>query len=235
LNDVVSYNQKHNEANGEESGDQDNLSRNYGVEGPSSDPAIEELRKRQIRNFLSILFLSQGVPMLLAGDECRRTQQGNNNPYLQDNEVSWFDWTLVQANADLVDFTRWLIDFRKRHPALRRREFFQGVPSQRGLLDIAWHGCKLNSPGFSDPNSRVLAFTIADPGNGEDVHTILNLEDTSLSFDLPTVTDRNWYRAADTVLPSPNTFTPAGNEVAITTATYWANPQPVVILVSKAR
>ena len=172
--------------------------------------------------------------MLLAGDECRRTQQGNNNPYLQDNAVSWFDWTLVHTNADLVNFTQWLIDFRKRHPALRRQEFFQGVPSQRGLLDIAWHGCQLISPGFSDPNSRVLAFTISDPGNGEDVHTILNMKDALLSFDLPNVTDRKWYRAADTFLPLPDTFTAAGKEVVISTATYWANPKSVVILVSKA-
>jgi isoamylase len=233
LNDVVSYNQKHNEANGEDSGDSVNISNNYGVEGPTNDPAIDALRKRQIRNFLSILFLSQGVPMLLAGDECRRTQQGNNNPYLQDNLMSWFDWTWVQTNSDLVDFTRWLIDFRKRHPALRRRTFFQGVPSQRGLLDISWHGCKLNSPGFSDPNSRVLAFTIADPADGEDVHAILNMDDTSLEFELPSVTGRHWYRAADTILAPPNTFAAAGNEVAITTETYWASPKSVVVLVSK--
>jgi isoamylase len=234
LNDVVSYNQKHNESNGEDSGDSDNISQNYGVEGPTNNPAIAALRKRQIQNFLSILFLSQGVPMLLAGDECRRTQQGNNNPYLQDNEVSWFDWTLVQTNADLVDFTRWLIDFRKRHPALRRRTFFQGVPSQRGLLDISWHGCKLNSPGFSDPSSRVLAFTIADPGDGEDVHVKLNMEDTSLDFELPSVTGRHWYRAADTILPPPNTFAAAGTEVIVTTVSYWASPKSVVVLVSKA-
>jgi len=233
LNDVVSYNQKHNEANGEDSGDNDNLSSNYGVEGPSNDPQIETLRKRQIRNFLSILFLSQGVPMLLAGDECRRTQQGNNNPYLQDNEVSWFDWTLVQANADLLGFTQWLIDFRKRHPALRRPDFFQGTPSQRGLLDITWHGCKLNSPGFSDPNSRVLAFTIADPGNGEDLHVILNMEDAVLPFDLPSVAGRRWYRAADTILPAPDTFSQPGSEVLITTSAYSANPKSVVILVAK--
>ena len=233
LNDVVSYNQKHNEANGEDSGDNDNISRNYGVEGPSDDPQIEALRKRQIQNFLSILFLSQGVPMLLAGDECRRTQQGNNNPYVQDNQVSWFDWTLVQTNADLVGFTRWLVDFRKRHPSLRRRDFFQGVLSQRGLLDIAWHGCKLNSPGFSDPNSRVLAFTIADPGNGEDIHAILNMEDATLPFDLPSVTGRSWYRAADTILPLPDTFALAGKELLITTPVYWANPKSIVILVSK--
>ena len=171
--------------------------------------------------------------MLLAGDECRRTQQGNNNPYIQDNQFSWFDWTLVQTNADLVGFTRWLIDFRKRHPSLRRRDFFQGVPSQRGLLDIAWHGCKLNSPGFSDPNSRVLAFTIADSGNGEDIHAILNMEDATLSFDLPSVTGRNWYRAADTILPPPETFASAGKEILITTPVYWANPKSVVIVVSK--
>jgi len=89
------------------------------------------------------------------GDECRRTQQGNNNPYLQDNEISWFDWTLVNTHAHLVDFTRWMIEFRKRHPALRREEFFRGVLSQRGLLDIAWRGCNSNSPGFEDPNSGV--------------------------------------------------------------------------------
>ena len=233
LNDIVSYNQKHNEANGEDSGDNDNISRNYGVEGPSSDPQIEGLRKHQIQNFLSILFLSQGVPMLLAGDECRRTQQGNNNPYIQDNQVSWFDWTLVQTNADLVGFTRWIIDFRKRHPSLRSRDFFQGALRQRGLLDIAWHGCKLNSPGFSDPNSRVLAFTIADPGDGEDIHAILNMEDAALPFDLPSVAGRNWYRATDTILPPPETFASPGKEILITTPVYWANPKSVVILVSK--
>ena len=156
LNDLVSYERKHNEANGEDSGDEDNISRNYGIEGPTIDPAITAIRERQTRNFLAILFLSQGIPMLLAGDECRRTQQGNNNPYLQDNEVSWFDWTLVNAHASLVDFTRWIIGFRKRHPALRREEFFKGVLSQRGLLDISWHGYNLNSPGFGDP---ILAFS----------------------------------------------------------------------------
>jgi isoamylase len=121
LNDLVSYERKHNEANGEDSGDEDNISRNYDIEGPTTDQAITAIRERQIRNFLAILFLSQGIPMLLAGDECRRTQQGNNNPYLQDKEISWFDWTLVNAHAHLVDFTRWMIEFREAAPRVASR------------------------------------------------------------------------------------------------------------------
>lgn len=234
LNDVVSYNQKHNETNGEESGDTDNISNNYGTEGPTGDAAIESLRTRQIRNFLAILFLSQGVPMLLAGDECRRTQQGNNNPYIQDNAVSWFDWTLVAANADLVAFTRGMIDFRKRHAMLRRKEFFTGNPNARGLKDIAFHGCALDSPSFSDPNSGVLAFTIADPAGGEDVHVILNMEDLPLPFALPTIAGRQWFRAVDTVLPPPDTVAAAGGEVLVTTTSYFATPKSVVVLVSKS-
>ncbi len=233
VNDLVTYANAHNEANGEVSGDADNLSSNYGVEGPSADAALDRLRDRQVKNILSILFVSQGIPMLLAGDECRRTQLGNNNPYLQDNEVSWFDWTLVDKNAALVAFVRFLTDFRARHSALRRLDFFTGTPSQRGLLDVEFHGCALNSPGFGDPSSGVLAFTVADPGPGEDVHVILNMEDGGLAFELPKVAGRSWYRAADTMLASPDTFSPSGSEVLITTARYFASGQSVVILVSK--
>ena len=235
LNDVVSYNQKHNETNAENNtdGDGNNNSDNYGAEGSTADPMIEALRERQIRNLLAILFLSQGVPMLLAGDECRRTQQGNNNAYVQDNDVSWFDWSLVNLHADLVAFTQALIDFRRRHPALRRDTFFKGVPSQRGLLDIAWHGCNLNQPGFGDPTSGVLAFSLADPGTGEDIFCILNMEEAALPFQLPPVNGRSWYRAADTTLPSPQTFAAAGQEVLITTGNYYAAGRSVVILVSK--
>lgn len=233
LNDVVSYNTSHNEANGEESGDKDNLSCNYGVEGPAADPSIEALRERQIRNFLAMLFLAQGVPMLLAGDECRRTQRGNNNPYLQDNAVSWFDWTLVNRHSDLVAYTRFLIDFRKRHPSLRRHEFFQGVPCKRGLLDVSFHGCMVGKPGFNDPNSRVLALTIADPGEGEDIHAIFNMEQTPLTFELPNVEGRRWHRAVDTALPPPQTFVEPPDEVPVTKNSYYAAARSVVILVSK--
>jgi isoamylase len=139
--DLVSYNGKHNEANGERNSDgtDDNRSWNCGVEGPSGDPAVTALRARQVRNFLVTLFLSQGVPMLTAGDELGRTQDGNNNAYCQDNEVSWMDWTLAAEHEDLLDFTRVLADLRRAHPVFRRRRFFSGEPAAAGgLRDIIW-------------------------------------------------------------------------------------------------
>ncbi|HEX4978900.1 MAG TPA: hypothetical protein VFV35_02435, partial [Acidimicrobiales bacterium] len=141
LNDLVSYNEKHNEDNGEgnNDGESHNRSWNHGVEGPTDDEAIVELRERQKRNFLATLFLSQGVPMLLGGDEMGRTQRGNNNAYCQDNEISWFDWSNTQDHLDLLGYTRRLMDFRQAHPVLRRRRWFQGR-SVRGSdeKDIAW-------------------------------------------------------------------------------------------------
>jgi isoamylase len=142
LNDLVSYNDKHNEANGEDNRDgaDDNRSWNCGAEGPTADEKINELRARQRRNMIATLLLSQGVPMLLHGDEFGRTQQGNNNAYCQDNELSWVDWSLLPANRDLLDFTAAVIDLRRQHPVFRRRRFFQGRPIRRGdeLRDIAW-------------------------------------------------------------------------------------------------
>jgi glycogen operon protein len=143
LADLTSYNDKHNEANGEggHDGTDDNRSWNCGVEGPSDDPAVQELRRRQVRNFLATLFLSQGVPMLLGGDELGRTQNGNNNAYCQDNAMSWYDWD--QVDHQLLAWTRHLIALRKEHPVFRRRRFFQGRPlrgkaSSNGLPDVAW-------------------------------------------------------------------------------------------------
>jgi isoamylase len=142
LNDLVSYNDKHNEANGEDNRDgaDDNRSWNCGAEGPTGDEKITELRARQRRNMIATLLLSQGVPMLLHGDEFGRTQHGNNNAYCQDNELSWVDWSLLPANRDLLDFTAAVIDLRRQHPVFRRRRFFQGRPIRRGdeLRDIAW-------------------------------------------------------------------------------------------------
>jgi isoamylase len=141
LNDLVSYRDKHNEANGEgnRDGDNNNFSENYGVEGPTRREEIQILRSRQVRNMLATLLLSQGVPMLLAGDECRRTQEGNNNAWCQDNVVSWFDWSLVEANADLVRFVRELVRFRLGNPTIRRRSFLEGGTSASGQLpDVEW-------------------------------------------------------------------------------------------------
>jgi glycogen operon protein len=140
LTDLVSYNDKHNEANGEDGNDgaDDNRSWNHGTEGPSNDPEVLALRARQRRNMLATLFLSQGTPMLLHGDELGRTQQGNNNVYCQDNELSWLDWSSV--DEELVDFTSALATLRRDHPVFRRRRFFAGRPIRRGdeLRDIAW-------------------------------------------------------------------------------------------------
>jgi len=138
LADLVSYNEKHNEANGESNrdGETHNRSWNCGVEGPTDDPAILGLRRRQQRNFLATLLLSQGVPMLLGGDEIGRTQRGNNNGYAQDSELSWFDWE--HADAALAEFTRSLIALRHAHPVFRRRRFFQGVPIRGEAPDIEW-------------------------------------------------------------------------------------------------
>src|SRR5450631_161710 len=143
LADLVTYNRKHNEANGEDNSDgtDDNRSWNCGAEGPSDDPAVSELRARQVRNFLVTLFCSQGVPMLLAGDEMGRTQQGSNNAYCQDNELSWVDWEAASKYSDLLEFARSLAQLRRAHPVFRRRRFFSGEPARGddgGLRDIIW-------------------------------------------------------------------------------------------------
>jgi isoamylase len=141
LNDLVSYNDKHNEENGEGNydGESHNRSWNCGHEGETDNVEVLELRERMRRNFLATLMLSQGIPMLLGGDEMGRTQRGNNNAYCQDNEISWFDWDLPQGNEDLVNFARELVYFRKQHPVFRRRKWFQGRPIYgKGISDIEW-------------------------------------------------------------------------------------------------
>jgi glycogen operon protein len=147
--DVVSYNEKHNLANGEDNrdGDNHNHSNNYGVEGPTDDPHINAVRKRQVKNLMASMLLSQGVPMITAGDEFYRTQQGSNNAYCQDNDISWIDWSLCNQHADLLDFTKRCIAFRKAHPSLRRRAFLRGcMPEQEGA-DIVWL-----APNGGEPN-----------------------------------------------------------------------------------
>jgi isoamylase len=159
LNDLVSYNEKHNEENGEgnRDGEGHNRSWNCGEEGPSDDPGVLECRRRQKRNFLATLLLSQGVPMLLGGDELGRTQGGNNNAYCQDNEISWFDWE--HLDEDLLEFTRRLISLRKSHPAFRRRRWFQGRPI-RGTADLVWFrpdGAEMTDEDFDLSHRSTLA------------------------------------------------------------------------------
>jgi glycogen operon protein len=166
LRDLVSYNEKHNEANGEgnKDGTDDNRSWNCGVEGPTSDPVVRELRARQQRNLLATLLLSQGVPMLLGGDEFGRSQGGNNNAWCQDNEISWFDWEA--ADEELVEFTRRLIRFRRDHPVFRRRSFFSGAGTQ--LPDVWWmrpDGRRMTRRDWENPEARAIGVFL----NGDEI------------------------------------------------------------------
>jgi Type II secretory pathway, pullulanase PulA and related glycosidases len=202
LRDLVSHNHKHNEANGEDNrdGTNDNLSWNCGVEGDTTDAAVVALRRRQAKNFIAILMMSRGVPMLTAGDEIWRTQRGNNNAWCQDNELSWFDWSQVETERDMLEFVRGMIALRRRHPSLTRNAFFTGKSMpDRGIPDIAWHGARLNEPAWHDGATQFLAFTIAGlTSNEEDLHVILNMGDLGIEAPLPATSDRNWYPAVDT-------------------------------------
>jgi len=206
VEDLVSYNEKHNDANGE--GNRDgitvNLSWNCGVEGPTGDPGIAALRTRQIKNFFTILMLSRGVPMLLGGDEIRRTQGGNNNAYNQDNATSWYDWTTVECNAEILRFVRGVTAFRKAHRSLSRPHFYRGDVNERGVIDIAWHGTKLGSPGFDNPEGRALACTIAGFDGDGDLHVMMNMFWEPLDFEVPEDPHRVWHVAVDTFAPGPH-------------------------------
>jgi glycogen operon protein len=235
LHDLVAYNDKHNQANGEDNrdGHNHNLSWNCGVEGPTDDPQILTLRRRQAKNLMAILLLSQGVPMILAGDELLRSKQGNNNTYCQNNALSWINWDLADDNRDMLDFTRAMIALRKRHPALRRNRFLTGKPERDGAPpDISWHGPALDEPGWDDATTRTLAFTLA--GLGEDdphLHAILNMSDDTLDFALPSIDGRRWHRAVDTGADTP-VLAPEQQPV-IEAARYRVGPRSVAVLESR--
>jgi isoamylase len=202
LRDLVSYNDKHNEANGEnnQDGANDNNAWNSGVEGPSEDPGINDLRMRRQRSFLATLFLSQGVPMLLGGDEISRTQLGNNNGYCQDNEISWFDWNLNDQQRELLEFTRGLIAFRKEHPVLRRRRYFEGLflPGA-DIKDLTWFkrdGTEIVDQQWSDPEMRSMGMRLAGEAidereaeggriSDETLLVLLNAHHERQTFNLP--------------------------------------------------
>jgi glycogen operon protein len=231
LNDLFSYNQKHNDANGE--GNRDGIDANYswncGVEGPTVDPAVDALRARMIKNAFTLLMVSRGVPMILGGDEVRRSQHGNNNAYNQDNPTSWFDWTLVVSNAGMLRFFRRMVAFRKAHAELSRPYFYRSETNERGLLDIAWHGTKLFSPGFSDPTARSLAFTIAGFATA-DLHVMMNMFWEPLDFEVPVDPRRVWSVAIDTFEPSPRDIPDRGQEPAFIGRLCRVNPRSIIVL-----
>jgi isoamylase len=208
LYDLVSYNGKRNEANGEDNRDgcDNNLSWNCGAEGGTDHSEVLALRRRQAKNLMSILLLSQGVPMILAGDEVLRSQRGNNNAWCQDNALAWFDWGLVEKNGDMLRFMKELIALRRRHPSLNRSEFLTGetVPERR-VPDIAWHGYRLHEPLWFDSGAQYLAFTLAGLSDREeDLHVILNMSEQTVEAVLPEIAGRRWHLAIDTSQPGPH-------------------------------
>jgi len=231
LNDLVSYDQKHNEANGEDNRDgmDDNRSWNCGVEGPTDDPAVKKLRNRQVKNFLTTTMLSLGVPMILMGDEVRHTQRGNNNAYCQDNEISWFDWTLVAKHADLHRFVTLLIARRLQRNVAHERQRLSLNQLIQGASKT-WHGSKLNQPDWT-PWSHSLALTAEIRKEKWRFHLILNAYWKPLDFELPVDEEgKPWRRWIDTALDSPQDIVPWQEAIPVSGSTYRAETRSVVVL-----
>ena len=236
LYDLVAYNQKHNDANGEGNRDgiDDNLSWNCGAEGATDDPGVNAFRDRQLKNFATVLFVSQGVPMFVAGDEVARTQQGNNNAYCQDSDLSWFDWTLAEENAGLFRFFKNMIALRRRHSSLQRTTFLTGRPNRRGLDDIRWHGVDLDQPDWQGGGARTLAFTLAGEAPLEpDLHVMLNMDDAPHDFAVPPREDSRWTLFADTAKASPDDIAEPGKERPFEGERCAVEGRSIVILVSQ--
>jgi glycogen operon protein len=234
LADLVSYDRKHNEANGEDDrdGHPENFSWNHGEEGPSDDAQIEQLRRRQMKNFAALLLVSQGVPMILAGDEMGRTQRGNNNAYCQDNEVGWIDWSLLETNRDLFRFFKMMIAFRRRHPILRRREFFADDIDEIDR-EIHWHGQRPGLPDWSG-ESRCLAMHLVGGGRDVDLYLIANAHWEERDFDLPAPSAGRWHRFVDTSLAPPNEIVQEEQAPPlITPRSYRTPPRTTIILIAK--
>ncbi len=221
LRDLVSFNEKHNDANGEfnRDGENNNLSYNYGEEGDTDNPEIIDIRKRQRKNFLTSLFISQGVPMILAGDEFGKTQKGNNNPWCQDNDLSWIDWSALKVEDDFHRFVRLLIHFRKRHVAFRRVHFLKGKDGNSEIPDISWF-CHKGLQARWDHNVKTIAFYLS--GSAEDTgfskedsnfYTMINAHSKKISFRMPALfRDLEWKLILNTGKPSPQDIYEEGRE-----------------------
>jgi glycogen operon protein len=232
LRDLVSYEGKHNEANGENNrdGHEPNFSRNWGVEGETSDPAVNAIRLRTMKNFLASLAFSQGVPMLSHGDEIGRTQRGNNNAYAQDNETTWVDWSLEPWQEDLLAFTRKILAIRHTNPVLRRRSFFRGRPlSHAGAKDVTWltpEGDEMAIEDWQDPERRALGMLISGeasdetdergrPVRGDTMLMVVNAGDEDTAFSLPVMASPGaWVALVDTAADRPRVIEESAMDVA---------------------
>jgi glycogen operon protein len=232
LNDLVSYDRKHNEANLEENrdGGNDNRSWNCGVEGPTDDPEVEALRNRQIKNFLTVTTLSIGIPMIQMGDEVRRTQYGNNNNYCHDDETNWLDWGLLERHADLYRFAQLLIARRVQRDIEAER---QRKSLDRFLREArnAWHGVKVNQPDWG-PSSHSLAFGALAEKDKLLFHVMMNAYWEPLNFELPvlgTSSEHSWRLWIDTALESPLDIVEWQRAALLTRLTYTVKPRSVAV------
>jgi isoamylase len=232
LNDLVSYNEKHNERNGENNRDgaNDNRSWNCGVEGPTTDPAVEKLRNRQIKNFFTITQLALGVPMILMGDEVRRTQGGNNNAYCLDDETNWFDWSFIEKHKDIHRFVSILNErrlLRDTEPERQRRSLDQLLRES----NRSWHGVKLNQPDWGEW-SHSVALSLELAKENLLIHLIFNAYWAPLEFELPENVGKSWRRWIDTGLDSPEDIVPWLSAPTVSGKTYRAEPRSVVLVFS---
>ncbi|MBM3302874.1 MAG: glycogen debranching enzyme, partial [Deltaproteobacteria bacterium] len=228
----------HNEANGEQNRDgaNDNRSWNCGVEGPTNDNAIEGLRNKQVKNFFVLTLLAAGTPMLLMGDEVRRTQQGNNNAYCQDNEISWFDWGLVEKHADVHRFVKRLIamrlqrDVSLKDPPLTLNQLLRQVR-------IEWHGVKLNMPDWG-PDSHCIALTAWSLENRFIIHLMINAYWGNLEFEIPRVSElagNDWRRLIDTSREAPDDIRPWDEAGVVREAVYPVQERSLVMLLTQTQ
>lgn len=235
LNDVVSYNEKHNQANGEgnRDGTDYNLSWNCGMEGPTDRPDIEALRNRQVKNFLATVLLSIGTPMIGMGDEVRRTQKGNNNAYGQDNEISWFDWSLLETHADILEFTRKLIQLRLSMSLTQRDAQNASLNKILRQVSVTWHGTRLEQPDWSE-HSHSLALTVSSLSGRHLFYIILNAYWEALQFELPPApTQSGWKRVLDTWLAPPEDIFHPDVAPSISGNSYQAQPRSLVVLATQ--
>ena len=243
LNDLVTYNSKHNEDNGEENrdGNDNNLSYNYGYEGPVINPKIEKVRTRQIKNFFTTLLISQGTPMFVAGDEVRRTQNGNNNAYCQDNELSWFNWDDVKNNSTMFDFVQKLITLRSQHPVFQRRNFFGGAATSQfdNPPDISWFNFDGTVPDWKKMN-RYLGFRLGGKANGlprddNDFFVAMNMDIHDLTITIPKPSaGRTWYRTIDTSIENKSSILLGGDEETLNSQEHYVIlANSILVLISK--
>jgi len=242
--DLVSYDHKHNDANGEQNrdGTNDNHSWNCGVEGETSDPGVNALRRQVAKNHVCHLLFSAGTPMLLGGDELLRTQRGNNNAYCQDNDLSWFDWSLRERNADFFRFVQKAVHFVRKYPVLSRRSHFSGRDQNMNQVpDLRWYGQNLDEPAWADPEARLLAYQLdgseAELGAGDYfLFVILNADRQMRGVKLPPIDGHRWHRVIDTSLPDGPDFAEDGHEVLLVPQDeYLVSPHSTVVLLGCPR